>query len=157
VAIKTGYAPTWKGSRKAQRKTLARLGVDLGTATLYDGSGLSRDDRLAPMDIVRVLALAFDGEHADLESLQHNSLAIAGRTGTLAPQFLRYVTAPTKCAAGLIEAKTGSLSGVIALSGFARGADGRTKLFSFLLNDVPSTLKTRLAVDRLASTITGCW
>jgi D-alanyl-D-alanine carboxypeptidase/D-alanyl-D-alanine-endopeptidase (penicillin-binding protein 4) len=107
------------------------------------------------MDIVRVLSLAFDGAHPDLASLQHNSLAIAGRTGTLAPQYLRYVTAPTKCAAGLIEAKTGSLSGVIALSGFARGADGRTKLFSFLLNDVPSTLKTRLAVDRLASTITG--
>ena len=78
-------------------------------------------------------------------------------TGTLAPHYLRYVTEPTKCAAGLIEAKTGSLSGVIALSGFARGADGRIKLFSFLLNHVPSTLKTRRAVDRLASTITGCW
>jgi len=157
VAIKTGFAPTWKGARKAQRKALAGLGVDLGTATLYDGSGLSRDDHLAPLDVVRVLSLAFDGAHPDLASLQHNSLAIAGRTGTLAPHYLRYVTAPTNCAAGLIEAKTGSLSGVIALSGFARGADGRTKLFSFLLNHVPSTLKTRRAVDRLASTITGCW
>jgi D-alanyl-D-alanine carboxypeptidase/D-alanyl-D-alanine-endopeptidase (penicillin-binding protein 4) len=157
VAIKTGHAPTWGGARNAQRAALARLGVDLGTATLYDGSGLSRADRLAPLDIVRVLSLAFDGAHPDLASLRHNSLAIAGRTGTLAPNYLRYVTAPTNCAAGLIEAKTGSLSGVIALSGFARGADGKTKLFSFLLNQVPSTLKTRQAVDRLASTITGCW
>jgi serine-type D-Ala-D-Ala carboxypeptidase/endopeptidase (penicillin-binding protein 4) len=157
VAIKTGHAPTWGGARNAQRAALARLGVDLGTATLYDGSGLSRADRLAPLDIVRVLSLAFDGAHPDLASLRHNSLAIAGRTGTLAPKYLRYVTAPTNCAAGLIEAKTGSLSGVIALSGFARGADGKIKLFSFLLNNVPSTLKTRLAVDRLASTITGCW
>jgi serine-type D-Ala-D-Ala carboxypeptidase/endopeptidase (penicillin-binding protein 4) len=157
VAIKTGRAPTWGGARRAQRAALARLGVDLGAATLYDGSGLSRADRLAPLDIVRVLSLAFDGAHPDLASLQHNSLAIAGRTGTLAPRYLRYVTAPSNCAAGLIEAKTGSLSGVIALSGFARGADGRTKLFSFLLNQVPSTLKTRQAVDRLASTITGCW
>jgi serine-type D-Ala-D-Ala carboxypeptidase/endopeptidase (penicillin-binding protein 4) len=157
VAIKTGRAPTWGGARRAQRAALARLGVDLGAATLYDGSGLSRADRLAPLDIVRVLSLAFDGAHPDLASLQHNSLAIAGRTGTLAPRYLRYVTAPSSCAAGLIEAKTGSLSGVIALSGFARGADGKTKLFSFLLNHVPSTLKTRQAVDRLASTITGCW
>lgn len=157
VAIKTGHAATWGGARNAQRAALARLGVDLGTATLYDGSGLSRDDRLSPLDVVRVLSLAFDGAHPDLASLQHNSLAIAGQTGTLAPQYLRYVTAPTNCAVGLIEAKTGSLSGVIALSGFARGADGKVKLFSFLLNHVPSTLKTRRAVDRLASTITGCW
>jgi D-alanyl-D-alanine carboxypeptidase/D-alanyl-D-alanine-endopeptidase (penicillin-binding protein 4) len=157
VAIKTGHAAGWGGARNAQRAALARLGVDLGTATLYDGSGLSRDDRLAPLDVVRVLSLAFDGAHSDLASLRHNSLAIAGRTGTLAPQYLRYVTAPTKCAAGLIEAKTGSLHGVIALSGFARGADGKIKLFSFLLNHVPSTLKTRQAVDRLATTITGCW
>jgi serine-type D-Ala-D-Ala carboxypeptidase/endopeptidase (penicillin-binding protein 4) len=157
VAIKTGRAPTWGGARAAQRAALALLGVDLGAATLYDGSGLSRADRLAPLDIVRVLSLAFDGAHPNLASLQHNSLAIAGRTGTLAPRYLRYVTAPSNCAAGLIEAKTGSLSGVIALSGFARGADGKTKLFSFLLNQVPSTLKTRQAVDRLASTITGCW
>jgi serine-type D-Ala-D-Ala carboxypeptidase/endopeptidase (penicillin-binding protein 4) len=157
VAIKTGFAPTWTGAEQAQRKTLAGLGVSLGTSTLYDGSGLSRDDRLRPLDVVRVLSLAFDGAHPLLASLQHNSLAIAGVSGTLAPQFLRYVTAPSDCAAGLIEAKTGSLTGVIALSGFARGADGRIKLFSFLLNHVPSTLKTRRAVDRLASTITGCW
>jgi serine-type D-Ala-D-Ala carboxypeptidase/endopeptidase (penicillin-binding protein 4) len=157
VAIKTGYAPTWTGAQLAQRQAIARLGVDLGTSTLYDGSGLSRADRLAPIDVVRVLSLAFDGAHPDLVSLQHNSLAIAGVSGTLAPRFLRYVTNPTKCAARLIEAKTGSLHGVIALSGFARGADGKIKLFSFLLNKVPSTLNTRRAVDKLASTITGCW
>jgi D-alanyl-D-alanine carboxypeptidase/D-alanyl-D-alanine-endopeptidase (penicillin-binding protein 4) len=157
VAIKTGFTPSWAGAQKAQRKALRRLGIDLGASTLYDGSGLSRADRLAPIDLVRVLSLAFDGAHPDLASLQHNSLAIAGRTGTLAARYLRYVTKPSKCAAGLIEAKTGSLSGVIALSGFARGADGKIKLFSFLLNRVPSTLKTREAVDRLSSTITGCW
>jgi D-alanyl-D-alanine carboxypeptidase/D-alanyl-D-alanine-endopeptidase (penicillin-binding protein 4) len=157
VAIKTGFPPTWAGAQLAQRQALAQLGVDLGTSTLYDGSGLSRADRLTPLDVVRVLSLAFDGAHPELASLQHNSLAIAGVTGTLAPRFLRYVTNPTKCAAGLIEGKTGSLSGVIAFSGFARGADGKVKLFSFLLNHVPSTLKTRLAVDKLASTITGCW
>jgi D-alanyl-D-alanine carboxypeptidase/D-alanyl-D-alanine-endopeptidase (penicillin-binding protein 4) len=157
VAIRTGFAPTWAGAALAQRQAVARLGVDLDTSTLYDGSGLSRADRLAPTDVVRVLSLAFDGAHPDLVSLQHNSLAIAGVTGTLAPRYLRYVTNPTKCAAGLIEGKTGSLHGVIAFSGFARGADGRTKLFSFLLNKVPSTLTTRRAVDKLASTITGCW
>jgi D-alanyl-D-alanine carboxypeptidase/D-alanyl-D-alanine-endopeptidase (penicillin-binding protein 4) len=157
VAIKAGFAPSWTGARLAQRQVLAGLGVDLGTAVLHDGSGLSRRNRIAPADLVRVLSLVFDGAHPQLDSLQHESLAVAGRTGTLAPRYRRYVTAPTRCAAGLLEAKTGSLAGVITLSGFARGADGRVKLFSFLLNQVPSTLATRRAVDRLAATVTGCW
>jgi D-alanyl-D-alanine carboxypeptidase/D-alanyl-D-alanine-endopeptidase (penicillin-binding protein 4) len=157
VAIKAGFAPTWDGARLAQRQVLATLGVDLGTSTLYDGSGLSRADRLTPVALVDVLSLVFDGTQPSLVPMQHNSLAIAGLTGTLGARYLRYTTKPTNCAVGLIEAKTGSLSGVISLSGFAKGADGRIKLFSFLLNQVSSTLTTRRAVDKLAATITGCW
>jgi D-alanyl-D-alanine carboxypeptidase/D-alanyl-D-alanine-endopeptidase (penicillin-binding protein 4) len=104
-----------------------------------------------------VLGKVFDGQHPNLLGLQQGSFAVAGVSGTLAPHYLRYVTNPTRCAAGLIQAKTGSLTGVISLTGFARGADGQVKLFSFLLNQVPSTLTTRRAVDRLAATVTGCW
>lgn len=157
VARRAGYPTTWAGAQAAQRRVLAGAGVHLTTSRLYDGSGLSRADRLSPRVVVAVLSTVFDGTHPALASLRHDSLAIAGRTGTLGPRYLRYTSAPTRCAAGLIEAKTGSLTGVIALSGFARGADGRVKLFSFLLNRVPATLATRQAVDRLASTVTGCW
>ena len=124
---------------------------------MYDGSGLSRRDRLAPLDAGGRAVDGLDGQHPNLAGLQHGAFAVAGVSGTLAPNYLRYVTNPTRCAAGLIEAKTGSLSGVISLSGFARGADGKVKMFSFLLNKVPSTLTTRRAVDRLAATVTGCW
>lgn len=157
VAVQTGYRPTWPGAAAAQVASLARLGVTLAPDSVRDGSGLSRADRLRPRELVAVLRTAFDPAHPNLASLQQGSLAVAGVSGTLAPDYLRYVTAPTRCAAGLIEAKTGSLSGVITLSGIARGADGRVKLFSFLLNHVPSTLSTRRAVDRLATTVTGCW
>ena len=47
--------------------------------------------------------------------------------------------------------------GVVALSGFTTGTDGRVKLFSFLLNRAEASLRTRRAADRLASTVTGCW
>jgi D-alanyl-D-alanine carboxypeptidase/D-alanyl-D-alanine-endopeptidase (penicillin-binding protein 4) len=157
VAVHTGFPPTWEGARDAARAALLRIGVDLGSSVLHDGSGLSRADRLAPAVAVAVLARVFDGQHPNLVSLQHDSLPVAGVSGTLGPSYKRYVTRPTRCAAGLVEAKTGSLRGVITLSGFARGADGRVKLFSFLLNRVPSTLQTRRAVDRLATTVTGCW
>ena len=156
VAVQTGFPATWDGARQAQAAALGRLGVTL-SRQLYDGSGLSRRNRLSPTDVVNVLATIFDGAHPNLAQLQDGAFAVAGVSGTLGPRFLRYVTAPTSCAVGLVQAKTGSLSGVISLSGFARGADGQVKLFSFLLNHVPDTLRTRRAVDRLASTITGCW
>ena len=156
VALQTGFQPTWQGARQAQVAGLAALGVPL-TSRVYDGSGLSRRDRLSPATLTAVLAAVMDGRHPNLLGLQHGSFAVAGVSGTLAPNYKRYVTNPTRCAAGLVEAKTGSLSGVISLSGFARGADGNVKIFSFLLNRVPSTLTTRRAVDRLAATVTGCW
>ncbi len=157
VARRIGYHTTWWGAAVAQREVLRRLGVDLGTSKLYDGSGLSRAGRLTAAQLVAVLSLVFDGQHPNLVSLQSGSLPVAGRTGTLARNYLRYTTAPTKCAAGLLEAKTGTLRGSITLAGFARGADGQVKLFAFLVNGMPSTLTTRRAVDKLASTVTGCW
>ena len=157
VAVQTGFTPTWEGAAQAQLAGLARVSVTIAPGSLYDGSGLSRRNRLRPTEVAAVLRAAFDQAHPNLAGLQRGSLAVAGVSGTLGPDYLRYVTNPTRCAIGLIEAKTGSLSGAIALSGLAVGADGRVKVFSFLLNGVPSTLTTRRAVDRLASTITGCW
>lgn len=157
VALQTGHVPSWQGAAVAQAAGLARLGIPLSAGRLHDGSGLSRRDRLTPAEVTAVLRTAFDPAHPELVSLQQGAMAVAGVSGTLGPDYLRYVTNPTRCAAGLIEAKTGSLRGVIALSGLARGADGRLKAFSFLLNRVSSTLATRRAVDRLASTVTGCW
>jgi D-alanyl-D-alanine carboxypeptidase/D-alanyl-D-alanine-endopeptidase (penicillin-binding protein 4) len=157
VARKAGRPATWRGARAAQRKVLASLDVDLGRSSLHDGSGLSRANRLTPSIAVRLLSLAFDGKHPALASLRGGALAVSGRTGTLSRNSGRYTIRPTRCAAGRIQAKTGSLNGVVALSGFTRGTDGRVKLFSFMLNQVPSTLQTRRAVDRLATTVTGCW
>jgi D-alanyl-D-alanine carboxypeptidase/D-alanyl-D-alanine-endopeptidase (penicillin-binding protein 4) len=156
VALRAGYPATWTGAAAAQRKVLKDQGVDLGTSRLYDGSGLSRADRLTAKQLVAVLSLALDGRHPRLVSLL-SSLPVAGRSGTLGANYLRYTTWPTRCAVGLVEGKTGSLSGVITLAGYVRGADGRTKAFAFLANGVPSTLITRRAVDKLASTVTGCW
>ena len=127
-----GYAATWAGAAAAQRKVLLGLGVDLGTSRLYDGSGLSRADRLTARQLVSVLSLPLDGQHPRLVSL----LTRAGRRSHrhAGADYLRYTTWPTKCAVGLVEGKTGSLRGVITLAGYARGADGRTKAFAFLAN-----------------------
>ncbi len=109
VAVQTGLPATWAGAAQALVAALGRLGVTLPAGAVHDGSGLSRADRLRPAELVAVLRTAFDPAHPNLASLQRGSLAVAGVSGTLAPDYLRYVTNPTRCAAGLVEAKTGSL------------------------------------------------
>jgi len=87
-------------------------------------------------------------------------LPVAGRTGTLRAGYKRFHSKPSKCAAGLIQAKTGTVADAIALAGYAAGADGQTKVFVSIVNSRPtrySRVTTRTAVDKATSSITGCW
>ena len=113
--MQTGFEPSWDGARQAQVAALGALGVPL-TSTVYDGSGLSRRDRLSPATLAAVLAAIMDGQHPNLAWACSTARSPSRDvSGTLAPNYKRYVTNPTRCAAGLVEAKTGSLSGVISL------------------------------------------
>ena len=113
------------------------------------------DDRLAATALRRSLSPS----HPRLNNLR-DWLPVAGRTGTLARSAGRFNTSPARCAAGAIQAKTGTLGDAIALAGFARGSDGRTKVFVAIVNGRPtgySRATTRRYVDRAAASLTGCW
>ena len=101
--------------------------------------------------------LLSDGRHPQLASVAA-SFPVAGRTGTLRT---RYKTASSRCARGKVKAKTGFVNGVVALSGTARAADGKPRVFSIVANNIPSrrysVRSTQYAVDSLAATITGCY
>jgi serine-type D-Ala-D-Ala carboxypeptidase/endopeptidase (penicillin-binding protein 4) len=57
-----------------------------------------------------------------------------------------------------VTAKTGTLTGAIALSGLTRGADGNWKIFSFVENgSTAAPSDTKDALDGLAATVNGCW
>ena len=94
-----GYGNTWSAARSAQAKGLASQGL---TATaLYDGSGLSRSDRLSGIQLARVVANAFEpGNSSRLALLRSDAgLPVAGRTGTLQAAYGRFTTAASRCAA----------------------------------------------------------
>ncbi len=160
VALGRGRAPTWTGARKAAEDTLDDRGISRGGVTIRDGSGLSRSDRLSALATSQLLAVVQGRSEPSLRGML-GWLPVAGRTGTLAPYAARYVTWPTRCAAGKVHAKTGTLTGALALSGVAEGRDGRTRVFSILVNHPPTgrygVLAVRRAMDELATTITGCW
>jgi D-alanyl-D-alanine carboxypeptidase/D-alanyl-D-alanine-endopeptidase (penicillin-binding protein 4) len=74
------------------------------------------------------------------------SLAVAGRTGTLATR-MRGTAAQNNC-----HAKTGTLSDASALAGYCTASGGDQIAFAFLMNSVNVTT-ARVAQDRMAEAI----
>ncbi len=123
------------------KAALAEIGV---TALPYDGSGLSRADQVSPREVVDLLTeMALLPEAG--EALEA-SLPVAGRTGTLADRMRGTL------AAGRCRAKTGTLRGVSALSGYCSTRSGNTVAFSFLENNM-SEYTAKKVEDRMVALI----
>src|SRR5207237_8067810 len=75
------------------------------------------------------------------------AMPLAARDGTLAKRF---TTSP---AAGRLRAKTGSLVGVTALSGWSDGERNGRLVFSLLANGLASEASGRALEDRLGTAV----
>ena len=154
AALKRGFAGDWTGARANALQVLQRYGVYTKGLAFYDGSGLSRSNRM-PVTTALYLVKKMRTQ-ADVNSVVFASpgMPVAGVSGTLENRF---TTTPTICARSIVRAKTGSLDDVVTLSGIAEGKDGRERLFSLLVNANTATTGVRAAVDALAATSTGCY
>ena len=139
------------GSMDSGRAVVGRVLSDFGVPpdayVLADGSGLSRYDYVAPEAIAQVLFAMY--ARPDFRTF-YDALPIAGVDGTLATRLRG------TAAAGNAHAKTGSLTGVRALSGYVETADGEHLLFVLLANNftAPQRLVEAaqdLIVERLAN------
>ncbi len=161
IALSQGLAPTFAGGAKATLRVVSALGVDTSGITLVDGSGLSPRDRITPKSLTSLLTVAANPENSRLRSILYadSSLPVAGKTGTLKKAYARFTGKHSKCAAGKVVAKTGSLDYEVALSGYTVGADGRLKAFSVIVNGLHGSAaktKARASMDQLAATVNGC-
>jgi D-alanyl-D-alanine carboxypeptidase/D-alanyl-D-alanine-endopeptidase (penicillin-binding protein 4) len=104
-------------------------------ARMYDGSGLSRADRVSPHQIVHLLAAMAGRPEADAFRA---SLAAPGEWGTLQHRMAH------SAARGACRAKTGTLIGVSALSGYCFDVAGHTVVFSLIENGVCAVCVKRL-------------
>jgi D-alanyl-D-alanine carboxypeptidase/D-alanyl-D-alanine-endopeptidase (penicillin-binding protein 4) len=136
-----GTAGSTTAGASLVRTTLAELGV---TARIFDGSGLSRSDRVSPREVVDLLGAMVT--QPDGGAALRDSLPLAGRSGTLASR-MRGTAAAGKC-----MAKTGTLSGVSALSGYCPTTSGDLVAFSFLENDM-SSYRAKQIEDRMVPLI----
>jgi D-alanyl-D-alanine carboxypeptidase/D-alanyl-D-alanine-endopeptidase (penicillin-binding protein 4) len=159
AALASGRSATWAGWQATARAALVGAGVSVTNVRVVDGSGLSRATRLPARTLTSLVVRASTSSRTELAGFM-DRFPVAGVSGTLGPPSRRYTTSPTACAAGKVKAKTGTLSGVYALSGVAIARDGRPRAFSFVANGVPSTTSARAAraaLDRLAATVVGCF
>ena len=143
-AQKAGDGSTAAGL-PVERTALGSAGIDLAGATVMDGSGLDPTNRVSCRLLTKLLS--HDGARGPLSS----GLAQAGKPGTMRDRFRGSPVA------GDVRAKTGTLRGVTALSGWIHTQKNSDLAFSILLDldgrDVGDAdlVRTQRVVEALAS------
>ena len=112
--------------QKFAKQFYNKAGIAPDDVVQTDGSGLSRRDLVTPRAFVAVLQYA---QRQPWFAAYYDSLPVAGTDGTLNERM------KSAGIAGKIHAKTGSVSHVRTLSGFAETPGGRRLIFSFLSNN----------------------
>jgi serine-type D-Ala-D-Ala carboxypeptidase/endopeptidase (penicillin-binding protein 4) len=140
----TGEGSFVEGARVV-RQFLVNAGVLPDDFFFYDGSGMSPQDEVTPRATSTLLAYA---ARQPWGNTFRATLPIAGVDGTLANRFTQ---SPVK---GKLFAKTGTLNGVHALSGYLKTASGRTVIVAIYCNHrEPGNDAARKAMDKITETI----
>ncbi len=153
VAIATGRPASFSGAAAAVTSVVRSLGVT-GELQLYDGSGLSPNDKIAPAVLVQLIRLA--AKSARLRPVL-TSLPVEGFSGTLMPGGSVFGVAGV-AGLGVVRAKTGNLSTVAALAGTAYTQSGQLLAFAVMADQIPAAALVTAATQMvgLASVLAGC-
>jgi serine-type D-Ala-D-Ala carboxypeptidase/endopeptidase (penicillin-binding protein 4) len=156
VALATGRDGDAAGLRRAVAEHLAELGLSAsGGVRIADGSGLDRTGRVTAELLTGALRLAADAGRPALRPVL-TGLPVAGFTGTLADRYDPDGGTPAGAGAGLVRAKTGTLTGVNTLAGTAITPDGRVLAFAFLAGKTTDPVAAQAALDTAAATLASC-
>ncbi len=149
AARKLGYETDSKGLTQTFKQAMDELGVDATGMKAFDGSGLSKSNRISANTIVKLLGKIRN--NPTYESI-YDGLPVGGITGTLQKRFLE--TAPH--AVGHVHAKTGWVNRSVTMAGYVD--DGETEYaFAILADGITPTFtsrnRARAAMDRLLGVI----
>jgi serine-type D-Ala-D-Ala carboxypeptidase/endopeptidase (penicillin-binding protein 4) len=152
VALGTGRPGSSRAAEEAVVETLEQLGIDMSGTTVADGSGLARGNAISPEVLVASLLAAAKPENPDLRPVL-TGLPVAQFTGTLDERFDSPGAAG---AAGVVRAKTGTLTGVSSLAGIVVSRDGNTYGFAVLADQIVNSEAARAAIDDVAAALARC-
>jgi serine-type D-Ala-D-Ala carboxypeptidase/endopeptidase (penicillin-binding protein 4) len=127
-----GFPVNWGEAQSILKNFIQQqTGIELSNAILTDGSGLSRHDLLTPKQTVSLLRFLYERFPLSYEYIA--ALPVSGRDGTLQRRFKK----PDQ--QDMVRAKTGTMTGVISLSGYLFTANAHTLAFAIFINNRPGT------------------
>jgi serine-type D-Ala-D-Ala carboxypeptidase/endopeptidase (penicillin-binding protein 4) len=132
ASVLNGAPVNWGKAQSILKKFLQEeTGIQLKNANFTDGSGLSRQDKLSAQQTVELLQFLYARFPLAYEYIA--ALPVAGRDGTLKKRLKK----PTQ--RGFVRAKTGTMSGIVSLSGYLYTANAHTLAFAIYINKRPET------------------
>lgn len=123
------------------KKWITENGLAGNEIAIHDGSGLSRLDRVTPELVVRVLLFVAQRQYSQAFT---DSLPVSGESGTLKGRL--------GSLKGRIAAKTGSITYVNSLAGYAVTSD-ETFAFAIICNDETTRNDSGITIDNIATLI----
>jgi D-alanyl-D-alanine carboxypeptidase/D-alanyl-D-alanine-endopeptidase (penicillin-binding protein 4) len=140
-----GNSGTIEGGLEVLRAFLTQAGISNDQYVFYDGSGLSRQNLVTPHAIVELLSYC---SKQPWGAAYKSTFPVAGVDGSLAERLA------SPSLRNRVQAKTGSLGGVKALSGYTTTESGQAVVFSILSNNsnLPAKRVTD-AIDELVQAI----
>jgi D-alanyl-D-alanine carboxypeptidase/D-alanyl-D-alanine-endopeptidase (penicillin-binding protein 4) len=116
---------SWENGSYAVSSILAKnAGVNVTNMNALDGSGLSRYNQISPAQMLQVLSFAYHNKSTNYEFI--SGLPVAGVDGTLKNRLHNI--------SWKVRAKTGTMSGVNSLAGYAIGKDKEPLAFVIIVN-----------------------
>jgi serine-type D-Ala-D-Ala carboxypeptidase/endopeptidase (penicillin-binding protein 4) len=146
-----GSAGSWTTGLAAGTAALKQLGVNTSVISMGDGSGLSRRNWLTTGQIATLLTAA---QARPWFATWYAALPIAGNADPMIGGTLRSRMVGT-LAANNLHGKTGTLSGVNALSGYVKDRDGRLFTFSSVSNAATANVADILDTAAVALASSG--
>jgi len=147
-AEKFGRPGTAAKGIRAMQQFFSAVGVDTNAVYSADGSGVSHYNLITPANLVNLLTAMWKNFSIRNEFI--TTLPIAGVDGSLGGRM------KGTAAAGVLHAKTGTISAVSTLSGYTTTADGEELAFSFMMQHfLGSSRAVRSIQDRLSAEISA--
>lgn len=122
-------------------RLMRRMGYDPKEYCLVDGSGVSLYNYVSPDLLLAFLRYAYD--RPEMYAVLRESLPVAGVDGTLQYRMRG------KSASGKVRAKTGTVTGISSLAGFARTPDNHVLAFVIINQNVLKAREARAFQDKV--------
>jgi len=142
-----GNEGSFQEGKQVVKQTLERFGLERDSYSFMDGSGLCRYNFISPTHLVKIFRNMYYHRYG---KIYRKILPIAGVDGTIDYRMKGTV------AEGKINAKTGTISNVRCLSGYATTKDGETLAFSTMFNNFLCSVNVVMDIqDRICTLLTS--